>query len=321
MSRLLFVLCLLAGCASQEKALAPAGARPANLQGAADQAAQAVAVLNAAKAEAARYCAPFATREISREEEHLVGTKLAAALVGKVGPLSLDVGREGGAKNERAAWLAVVGRNLARTSPRPSLPWTFGVVESATPDSFSAPGGFVFVTTGLLAALDNEAQLAGFLSHEIAHVVAKDDLGEWKRSTQTVCEVAHTSKVVLATPGLQLDPQSARFADAFGPNGQLDLSHPEDLPWLAQTLSMTRTLGRERNAELAADALAARLVAFSGYDLEQYERALKALPAFAKHPSTDERVAALERLRKGELAPFAGRARPPIGRYTQGLEK
>lgn len=66
-----------------------------------------------------------------------------------------------------------VGRYVAAQSDRPDLNWTFGVIESPSVNAFAAPGGYVFVTRGLYALLQNEAELAGVLAHEIGHVTAR----------------------------------------------------------------------------------------------------------------------------------------------------
>lgn len=64
-----------------------------------------------------------------------------------------------------------VGMWLASNSVRPILPWHFGVINSSSINAFAAPGGYVFITSAMLKQLDNEAQLAAVLAHEIIHVV------------------------------------------------------------------------------------------------------------------------------------------------------
>lgn len=75
-----------------------------------------------------------------------------------------------------------VGRWVAVHSGRPDLPWHFGVIESEDVNAFAAPGGFIFVTKGLYRRLNNEAELAGVLGHEIAHVAKKHHLNLLKKS-------------------------------------------------------------------------------------------------------------------------------------------
>ncbi len=66
-----------------------------------------------------------------------------------------------------------LGQKLAAKSERAQLPWEFHVVDSAAINAFALPGGKVFITRGLLAKMENEAQLAGVLGHEIGHVTAE----------------------------------------------------------------------------------------------------------------------------------------------------
>jgi predicted Zn-dependent protease len=66
-----------------------------------------------------------------------------------------------------------LGDLLAKLSHRPHLPWTFAVVDQQAVNAFALPGGYIYITRGILSYLDNEAELAGVLGHEIAHVTAR----------------------------------------------------------------------------------------------------------------------------------------------------
>lgn len=66
-----------------------------------------------------------------------------------------------------------VARPLAAVSERPALPWTFRVVDDPQVNAFALPGGYVYVTRGILAHMNSEAELAGVLGHEIGHVTAR----------------------------------------------------------------------------------------------------------------------------------------------------
>ncbi len=70
-------------------------------------------------------------------------------------------------------YVSDIGMKLAKVSERPNLPWEFHAVDSAQINAFALPGGKVFITRGLMARLDSEAQLAGVLGHEIGHVTAQ----------------------------------------------------------------------------------------------------------------------------------------------------
>src|SRR3954469_8433926 len=65
-----------------------------------------------------------------------------------------------------------LGQNLVRNSDA-KVPFTFQIVEGDQLNAFALPGGFIFVNTGLIEATETEAELAGAISHEIAHVAAR----------------------------------------------------------------------------------------------------------------------------------------------------
>ncbi len=76
-----------------------------------------------------------------------------------------------------------LGRSLASLSERPQLPWTFRILDSPVVNAFALPGGFVYVTRGLLAYTNSEAELAGVLGHEIGHVTGRHSRGRSRAST------------------------------------------------------------------------------------------------------------------------------------------
>ncbi|MDZ7790947.1 MAG: M48 family metallopeptidase [Xanthomonadales bacterium] len=75
-----------------------------------------------------------------------------------------------------------LGTQLAQASERPDLPWTFRVVDDPTPNAFAAPGGYIFITRGLLTLLRNEAELVSILGHEIGHVTARHSVAMMSRA-------------------------------------------------------------------------------------------------------------------------------------------
>lgn len=70
-------------------------------------------------------------------------------------------------------YVSLVGTAMARLSDRPNLAWTFIVLDTDGVNAFASPGGFVHITRGALGLIQNEAELAGVLGHELAHVVRK----------------------------------------------------------------------------------------------------------------------------------------------------
>jgi predicted Zn-dependent protease len=68
------------------------------------------------------------------------------------------------------AYVSGIGMKMAKASERPNLPWEFHVVNDASVNAFALPGGFIFVTRGLMTSINDEAELATVLGHEIGHV-------------------------------------------------------------------------------------------------------------------------------------------------------
>lgn len=106
---------------------------------------------------------------IGEPEEIELGNGIAATLLGAA-PLVAD--------EQVQRYVNRVGLWLARHTERPDLPWRFGVIDSPYINAFAVPGGQVFITRGLFVKLKSEAELAGALSHEIAHIVKKQHLAE-----------------------------------------------------------------------------------------------------------------------------------------------
>lgn len=79
-----------------------------------------------------------------------------------------------------------LGSRLAARSERPHLPWTFRVLDDPVVNAFALPGGYIYVTRGILAHIGSEAELAGILGHEIGHVTARHSVG--RMSTQQLAQ-------------------------------------------------------------------------------------------------------------------------------------
>src|SRR5687767_15996787 len=83
--------------------------------------------------------------------------------------------------DELQRYVQDLGMRLARSSERPNLPWSFAVLDSPAVNAFALPGGFIYITRGILPYLDNEAQLVGVLGHEIGHVTARHSAQQYTR--------------------------------------------------------------------------------------------------------------------------------------------
>ena len=92
--------------------------------------------------------------------------------------------REFGGKHPDAqlqAYVNNVGMNVARYAGRPNLPWQFTVVNSPQVNAFAVPGGYIYITQGLLFRMENEAMLAGVLGHEAAHIAHRHSVQQMQR--------------------------------------------------------------------------------------------------------------------------------------------
>ena len=98
---------------------------------------------------------------VSPEQELKIGSEGYGAVVGEYG-LYDDPALQ--------SYVSEVGLKVARASHLPGLSWHFAVLDDPTVNAFAMPGGYIYVTRGILAHLDSEAQLAGVLGHEIGHV-------------------------------------------------------------------------------------------------------------------------------------------------------
>lgn len=96
-----------------------------------------------------------------------------------------------------------LGARLAKTSERPDLPWTFRVIDDPTVNAFALPGGFIYVTRGLMTYLENEAELSGVIGHEIGHVTAQHTVHSM--STQELTQLG-------VTAGMIIKPELQRYA-------------------------------------------------------------------------------------------------------------
>jgi predicted Zn-dependent protease len=109
---------------------------------------------------------------VSESEEIAIGRQGASDVTATIG-LYQDVGLQ--------AYVWRVGQGVASKTERPALPWDYRIVDDASVNAFALPGGFIFVTRGLLAHMTNEAELASVLGHESGHVAARHSVEQMSR--------------------------------------------------------------------------------------------------------------------------------------------
>ena len=153
----------------------------------------------------------------------------------------VDVRREMGVYDdpELQRYVSTIGLRLSQTSERPNLPWHFTVVDVPAINAFALPGGYIYITRGILPFLADESQLAGVLGHEIGHVTARHAAQQYSRATG-------------AGLGLLL---GSIFVPAARPLGDV----------AEQSLGVL-FLKYGRDDELQADSLGVRYASQSGWD-------------------------------------------------------
>jgi beta-barrel assembly-enhancing protease len=181
-----------------------------------------------------------ALREFTLEEEAALGEGMASNLLGAA-PLY---------KNPAAQrYVNQVGQWIAAQGERPELTWRFAVLDDAEANAFAAPGGYIFITRGLLYGLRNEAELAGVLAHEIAHVLRKHQLAAIKKAARTALGAEFL--------GDKVEQKMARSG-----NGQLTPLFRE----LSNIGTQLYVRGLDKDDEFEADRMGVVLAARAGYN-------------------------------------------------------
>jgi predicted Zn-dependent protease len=180
-------------------------------------------------------------------------------------------------------YVNLVGRTVAANSDRPDLPYTFAVLENSTPNAFAGPGGYIFITTGSLSVMKSEAELAGVLAHEVAHVSRKHILRTYRRASMV--------------GALQ---QSAAAMDA-------NITQYTSLVDAASDTLFDK--GLDQRFEYEADLVGTEIAAVTGYDprgLLVFLSKLNKISSagggwFKTHPPMDERINRLNQFLTREL--------------------
>lgn len=204
-----------------------------------------------------------ATRDIPEEEEIALGEKVLSGALGAA-PLYAD---------ERVQrYVNQVGRWVASNSERPNLPWRFAVLDSKLANAGAAPGGQIYITTGLLFRMRSEAELAGALAHEIAHVVQKHHLRAYqKKFMGDVFQAVGTAAVSQAKVGGGALGQAAKqYVAKVG---------------IGEVRSMI-LLSLDRGEEEQADRMGMVLAARAGYDPYGLPTVLQILQDISKEQGT-----------------------------------
>ena len=232
--------------------------------------------------------------QIDQPKEIEIGRQLAAVLLGSK-PLHPDMVLQ--------RYVNRLGRWISLQSSRPDLPWTFAVLNDAGYNAFAAPGGYIFVTKGLIDRVADESELAGILAHEIIHVAEKHHLKALRKTAQA---------------GMLTQVLASQLSSNLGPG----LS--------AQLLNMGKDIyskGLDQEDEFEADRHGVALAARAGFDpygliavLHQLRTVTPDNAAFtltmSTHPPAQARMDQIEAAMGNRLDAFSGK---PTVTVTQRL--
>lgn len=214
------------------------------------------------------------------DEEQEIGAQAANVLLGAAEVIEDE---------DLQRYVNSVGHWVALHSDRPDLPWTFAVLNDGDINAFAAPGGYVFITAGLLARMRSEAELAGVLGHEIGHVTEKHHLYAIRKEARL--KIAG----VLAAAALESEGHDSDRYVA-----------------LADGAKTIYTRGLDRGDEYEADRIGVVLAARAGYDPYGLPAVLQTLDSLnadssalalmtATHPSPQSRLEKLDNAMSGQM--------------------
>jgi len=207
---------------------------------------------------------------ISDRDEIKLGRGVAARVISRFG---IDYNLEA------TYYLNLLGTTIAQRSDRPDLPYHFAILDTDDVNAYACPGGFVFITRGALNMVQDEAELAAVLSHEIAHVTER-----------------HIIKALQHSRVMKIGAQMA--VDAFTNGGPL-------FNKMINVATDSLFKGLKKSDEYDADGKAVAYLDRTGYDypamfdvlklLDQRRKAGQARVLARTHPSPANRISKLRR--------------------------
>lgn len=159
---------------------------------------------------------------------------------------------------ELQRYVESIGMPMAQGSERPDLPWQFRVVDDAAINAFAVPGGFIYVTRGILAHMGSEAELASVLGHEVGHVTARHSVSQISKQQLASIGLVVGSIALGEAAGLLVPIASQGMQLLFLSHGRDDERQSDDLGLRYMTeagydphqmVEMFRTLGRSSPSE------------------------------------------------------------------------
>lgn len=208
---------------------------------------------------------------MSESQEIEIGRQMDPKILKEYGSYADEVLQE---------YINQVGQKLAVICDRPDLHYRFKIVNTSMINAFALPGGYVYVTRGLLAYINSEAELAGVIGHEIGHITARHAVRQYTK--------AQTYQLGILAASV--------FFPEIGQLGQF-----------ADFLALAIIQGYGRNHELQSDRLGIKYSSAAGYDpysVSSFMKTLKNIEdatgqkgyhgLFSSHPETEERIVKAE---------------------------
>jgi len=214
--------------------------------------------------------------DFSEEEEYYIGRSVAAIILGQYPALNNP------ALNQ---YVNKVGNAVAMFSARPEIfaGWHFQVLDTDEVNALAAPGGFIFITKGLLKRCPDEESLGLILAHEVGHVVAKHGLQSIQKANLTQAFTTIGTEAVKAYGPAELAQVTSAFEGV-----------------LSDIVEKLITRGYDRKYEYEADDLAVNFGSGTGYDPTGISRFLQTMVGdksavsgkgwFKTHPTPEQRL-------------------------------
>ncbi|MEE9911180.1 MAG: M48 family metalloprotease [Deltaproteobacteria bacterium] len=205
------------------------------------------------------------------------------------------------------AYVAGVGNRILAQSNKASFHYTFSIFNSSAINAFATPGGYIYINKGLLSTVENEAQLAGVMAHEIAHANAR-----------------HVASIIEKSQKLNIAMMAAIVAGALlGGGGEATAA----IAAFSVAGAQSMTLKYQREHEEEADRLGIGYLVNAGYYpaamveflkiIKQYEFLSRTVPSYLRtHPGTDDRIFYLDSLLQTQYR-FTGGAGNIVGNFMR----
>lgn len=169
-----------------------------------------------------------------------------------------QVSREMGVYSDSAVqrYVSSIGKELAVRTERPKLPWTFTVMDDPQVNAFALPGGYIFITRGIMTHMNSEAELATVVGHEIGHVTARHSVQQMTRQqlaqiglvagaiasdkiAQNMGAISQGLGVLFLKYGRDDESQADGLGFRYALNDDYDVRHMVDMFEILQRVSAT----------------------------------------------------------------------------------